>query len=381
MPSRAGTYHFDTIIILLTCALVGAGLVMLYSSSSDTAAELTGDHMYFLKRQLLRVLLGAGLLLVCAATDYHRLRRWAPYLLLASVTLLLVTLIYHRLDGGSAVARWLPLGPVSLQPSDFARFSLIVYLAAYLDRKGGLMTDFRRGFLPPVFIIGLVMTLIVLGPDFSTAALVGVLGLTMLFIGGARLRHVLGLVLAALPVLVAVMLVEPYRRVRIKTFLGLLDSPEAEYQISQSLISLGNGGLIGRGLGNSVEKRLFLPAPHTDFVFAIIGEERGFIGALLLLAAFVWLFQRGIVAARNAPDRFGLFLAVGIGLNIMVYVLVNTGVVTEVLPNTGLPLPLISYGGTHMVFTLISLGILLNISAIAGRRRWGQQLVHAKART
>ena len=381
MRSTGGTYRFDPLIIGLTAALVGAGLVMLYSSSSDTAADLTGDHMFFLKRQLLRVLLGSGLLMVCAFTDYHRLRRWAPYILLVSMALLLITLIYHRLDGGSATARWLPLGPISFQPSDFARLSLIIYLAAYLDRKGDLLGDFRRGFLPPVFIICLVMGLVVLEPDFSTAALIGGLGLTMLFIGRARLQHLLGLVLVALPTMAAVMLAEPYRRVRIKTFLGLLDSPAAEYQISQSLISLGNGGLIGRGLGNSVEKRLFLPAPHTDFVFAIIGEELGFIGSLLLLAAFVWLFQRGIVAARNAPDRFGLFLAVGIGLNFMTYVLVNTGVVTEVLPNTGVPLPLISYGGTHIVFTLISLGILLNISAIASRRRWGQQLVNARTRT
>ncbi|MEE9465500.1 MAG: putative peptidoglycan glycosyltransferase FtsW, partial [Candidatus Neomarinimicrobiota bacterium] len=340
-----------------------------------------GDNMFFLKRQIFRVLLGTGLLVICAVSDYHRLIRWANYFLLGSVLLLVATLADHRLTGDSVVARWLSMGPISIQPSDIARLSMIIFLAAYLDRKGNLMGDFRRGFLPPVFIIGVIMTLIVLEPDFSTAALLGILGLTMLFIGGTPLRYVLGLGLAALPVLSIVMLAEPYRRVRIQTFLGLLDSPKAEYQISQSLISLGNGGLFGRGLGNSVEKRLFLPAPHTDFVFAIIGEELGLIGTLALLAAFLWLFQRAMIAARNAPDSFGLLLAVGIGLNIMTYVLVNTGVVTEVLPNTGVPLPLISYGGTHMVFTLMSIGILLNISAAAGRRRWGQQLVHARTRT
>ena len=177
------------------------------------------------------------------------------------------------------------------------------------------------------------------------------------------------------------MLAEPYRRARIQAYLGLTDSPQQIYQVSQSLISLGNGGWLGRGLGNSIEKRLFLPAPHTDFVYAIIGEELGFIGAILLLAAFFWLFQRGIVIARNAPDRFGLFLALGIVLNIMVYVMVNTGVAVEVLPNTGVPLPLISYGGTHIVFTLMSLGILLNISAATRRRTWGQQLAHARTST
>ena len=150
--------------------------------------------------------------------------------------------------------------------------------------------------------------------------------------------------------------------------------------MSQSLISLGNGGWLGTGLGNSIEKKLFLPAPHTDFVFAIIGEEHGFIGAALLIIAFFWLFQRGVVIARHAQDPFGMFLALGISINLMMYVVINTGVVTEVLPNTGVPLPLISYGGTHMVFTLLSLGILLNISKATQQREWRQQLIHARTR-
>ncbi|UCH09379.1 MAG: FtsW/RodA/SpoVE family cell cycle protein, partial [Fidelibacterota bacterium] len=265
-------------------------------------------------------------------------------------------------------------------PSDAARLALIIYLAAYLDRKGTAVTQFGQGFLPPVVVIGLTMLLIVLEPDFSTAALTGMLGFTLLFLGGARLKHLTTVALVSLPTLGLIMMAEPYRRVRIQTFLGLLESPKAEYQISQSLISLGNGGWLGQGLGNSVEKKLFLPAPHTDFVFAIIGEELGFIGAIVLLLAFFWLFQRGIVIARNAPDRFGMVLALGIVLNITFYVLVNAAVVTEVFPNTGIPLPLISYGGTHIVFTLISLGILLNISASTRRKRWDRQLVHARAR-
>jgi cell division protein FtsW len=229
-------------------------------------------------------------------------------------------------------------------------------------------------------IIALVMLLIVFAPDFSTAALTGFLGMSLLFIGGARLRQIITVSAAAAPLLTFVLLAEPYRRLRVQTFLGLIDSPKAEYQISQSLISLGNGGWLGQGLGNSVEKKLFLPAPHTDFVFAIIGEELGFIGALVLLMLFFWLFQRGMVVARNAADRFGMFLALGIILNLVMYVLVNVAVVTEVLPNTGIPLPLVSYGGSHIVFTLTSLGILLNISASTRRRRWERRLIHAKAR-
>lgn len=381
MRSAAATQRFDTWTLLLTFCLAGVGVVMLYSSSADIAAEVTGDHMFFLKRQLVRVLLGAALLFACSRLDYHRLKGLANWLLLGSLVLLVITLLIHHAAGREGVARWLLLGPVSAQPSDFARLSLVVYLAAYMDRKGAHLTHLGHGFLPPVVVIGCTMLLIVLGPDFSTAALTGLLGIAMLFLGGVRVKHLAGLTAISLPLLGMVMMAEPYRRVRIQTFLGLVDSPAAEYQISQSLISLGNGGWLGQGLGNSVEKKLFLPAPHTDFVFAIVGEELGFVGTILLLAAFFWLFQRGIVIARNAPDRFGMFLALGIVLNLMTYVLVNAAVVTEVLPNTGIPLPLISYGGTHMVFTLISLGILLNISSASRRRRWDRRLVYARARS
>lgn len=380
MPSTATSQRYDTWSLLLTFGLVGIGLVMLYSSSGDTAAEITGDHMYFLKRQFVRVLIGAAFLFLCLRLDYHYLKRVANGLLVTTLILLLLTLLVHYATGQNGAARWLSIGPLSIQPSDAARLALIIYLAAYLDRKGTAVTQFGQGFLPPVVVIGLTMLLIVLEPDFSTAALTGMLGFTLLFLGGARLKHLTTVALVSLPTLGLIMMAEPYRRVRIQTFLGLLESPKAEYQISQSLISLGNGGWLGQGLGNSVEKKLFLPAPHTDFVFAIIGEELGFIGAIVLLLAFFWLFQRGIVIARNAPDRFGMVLALGIVLNITFYVLVNAAVVTEVIPNTGIPLPLISYGGTHIVFTLISLGILLNISASTRRKRWDRQLVHARAR-
>ena len=381
MRSAATTQRYDTLTLLLTFGLVGVGIVMLYSSSADTAVDHTGDHMFFLKRQVVRVLLGAALFFMCSRLDYHRLKGFASWLLVGSLILLVITPVIHHSTGGEGAGRWLPLGPISIQPSDIARLSLIIYLAAYIDRKGAHITHLGRGFLPPVLVIGCTMLLIILEPDFSTAILVGLIGLTMLFLGGARAKHLAGLSAISLPLLTLIMMIEPYRRVRIQTFLGLIDSPQAEYQISQSLISLGNGGWLGQGLGNSVEKKLFLPAPHTDFVFAIVGEELGFVGAILLLIAFLWLFQRGIVIARNAPDRFGMFLALGIVFNLMTYVLVNSAVVTEVLPNTGIPLPLISYGGTHMVFTLISLGILLNISSATRRRRWDRKLVHARARS
>jgi len=348
---------------MLTISLVGLGIVMLYSSSTDIAYELTGDHMYYLKRQLLRLLLGVILFTVCTFFDYRKLKDLANALLLGSIILLVLALVIHKATGTTGAARWLYLGSVSIQPSDLARIALVIYLAAYLDRKAKLMADFTKGLLPALLIIGVVMGLIVLAPDYSTAALTGFLGIGLLFMGGARLKHLLLLGLVTLPLALIVLMAAPYRRMRIMTYLGLSESSAADYQISQSLISLGNGGFLGQGLGNSVEKKLFLPAPHTDFVFAIIGEEFGFIGALLLIGAFFFLFQRGIAIARNAPDRFGIFLGLGLSLNLITYVLVNTAVVTEMIPNTGVPLPLISYGGTHLVFTLAAIGIILNISS------------------
>jgi cell division protein FtsW len=366
--------------LLLSCSLLSVGIVMLYSSSGDLAVELTGDHMYFFKRQLARILVGLIGLAALWKLDYHHLSRLAPWLMIGSLILLGITLIVGSQDSSTTVARWLRLGSLSIQPSDIARISLIAYLAAYLDRKGGLIEEFRQGLLPPILVIGLTMALIVLQPDFSTAVLVGIMGTTLLFLGGARLRHLLVVSAASLPLMSFVMVAEPYRLERLKTYLGIGNSPDAGYQISQSLISLGNGGWIGQGLGNSIEKKLLLPAPHTDFVFAIIGEELGFIGAIILLVGFFWLFQRGIVIARKAPDRFGLFLALGIVLNLIIYVLVNVAVVTEVFPNTGIPLPLISYGGTHIVFTLVSIGVLLNISTSSHRRRWEERLSRVHVR-
>ncbi len=361
-------------------AILGIGIVMLYSSSADTAREITGDHTYFLKRQLVRVVLGTILLVACSFIDYRILKRFAKLAVAGTILSLMAALVIHEVRGASGVARWLPLGPISVQPSDFARLGMIIYLAAYLDKKGERIQDLMSGFVPPILIIGLIMVLIVLAPDFSTAALTGLLAFTMLFIGGARIKHLAALGAIAAPMLLVVLLWEKYRRIRVLTFLGLIDSPAASYQNSQSLISLGNGGFFGVGLGNSIEKRLFLPASHTDFVFAIIGEEWGFMGAVLLLAGFSYLAWRGIVIARNASDRFGMFLALGIVLNITIYVLVNTAVVTEMIPNTGVPLPLISYGGSHVVFTLTSLGILLNISKSHRREGWNTRLVHAQGR-
>jgi cell division protein FtsW len=250
--------QFDRQTLMLTISLIGLGIVMLYSSSTDIAYELTGDHMYYLKRQLFRLLMGVTLFMVCTFFDYRKLKDLANALLIGSIILLVLTLVIHKATGTTGVARWLYVGSVSIQPSDLARFALVIYLAAYLDRKAKLMADFTKGLLPALLIIGIVMGLIVLAPDYSTAALTGFLGIGLLFMGGARLKHLLLLGLVTLPLAIVVLMAAPYRRMRILTYLGLSESSAADYQISQSLISLGNGGFLGQGLGNSVEKKLFL---------------------------------------------------------------------------------------------------------------------------
>ena len=207
------------------------------------------------------------------------------------------------------------------------------------------------------------MVLIVIQPDFSTAAIIGLIGFMILFIGGARISHLMATGTASLLVLTPIMLMKPYRLQRILTyFYGESAGVEESYQIKQSLISLGNGGFIGLGLGNSLGKNLFLPTPHTDFIFAIIGEELGLVGTVLILSIFLFIFQRGIKIAKESMDTFGILLAIGISFNFVLYGFINAAVVTGVVPTTGLSMPLISYGGSGLVINLVSIGILLNIS-------------------
>jgi cell division protein FtsW len=232
-----------------------------------------------------------------------------------------------------------------------------------VDHYRDQIKNFYNGFAPPISIIAVVIVLIVIQPDFSTAAMIGLIGFMILFIGGARISHLLATGATSLLVLTPIMLMKPYRLQRILTyFYGESAGVEESYQIKQSLISLGNGGFIGLGLGNSLGKNLFLPTPHTDFIFAIIGEELGLLGTVFILTIFLFIFQRGIKIAKESMDTFGILLAIGISFNFILYGFTNAAVVTGVVPTTGLSMPLISYGGSGLVINLISIGILLNIS-------------------
>ncbi|MFQ6612088.1 MAG: putative lipid II flippase FtsW [Fidelibacterota bacterium] len=378
------TKKYDQVLIVLIILLCVIGTVMLYSSSSSLSLDETGGTTatLFLRSHLKRLFIGIIAMFFFLALDYRRLKTIAPYLLIGSLVLLLITKIYFLIHGSSAPARWLDLGIVSIQTSDLARFSLIIYLAYYLDKKREKIKDFYSGFFPPMMILGLMLTLIIIQPDFSTAAVIGMVGFMMLFLGGAKLSQILSAGVISIMVLIPVMLMRSYRLQRViywlGSFLGYQHAAPANvgYQAQQSLISLGNGGFIGLGLGNSMEKNLFLPTPHTDFIFAIIGEELGLIGALVVLTIFLVIFQRCIRIAKETTDPFGVFLAMGFAFSLILYAFINIAVVTGVVPTTGLPLPLISYGGSGLVINLASLGILLNISqsrrSVTPARNWNQ---------
>jgi len=355
----------DFKLLVPVVCLVALGLVMVFSSSASLAAHRYNSEYFFLKRHFVRVLIGAALLVVVARTDYHVLQRLAPWALGGTVLLLGALLAL-----GSAVRganRWLSLATVTIQPTEIARVACVVYLAKLLDRKGERMASFREGVLPACMVLGLMAFLILLQPNLgSTIALLST-GFVMLHLSGARRSHLALLVLGG--VLVAVLAVSHngYMMERVQGWLsqwghGRSDSLGKNWQVSQSILALGSGGVLGAGPGHGLQKVFFLPDPHTDFIFAVIGEELGLLGTAGVLAAFSVLFLRGLKVAAGAPDRFGYLLAAGLTVNLSVYVAMNIAVVTGVIPTTGLPLPFVSYGGSALVVNLGVIGVLLNIA-------------------
>jgi cell division protein FtsW len=353
-------HSIDKVLLLVVLALMTFGIVMVYSASSVIAEQKFGSSTHFLMQQLLRVVLGFVILVFAAKFDYHRYRGKTMLMMLAAFVLLVVVL---GVGGIKGTTRWLGVGGFGIQPSEIAKLALIFYVAAYLDKKGERIRDFQNGVLPPLIIAGVFCAMIVLQPNFSTASAVMSIVLIMMFIGGMKLKHLFGLAASVVPIAAVVVLTSPYRMERLKTFLDpTADVQGSGYQIRQSLISFGNGGLFGVGVGQGKQKLLFLPEPFTDFIYSIVGEELGFIGAVFVIALFVIFLMRAIKIARTAPDLYGFYLAVGIIASIVLYALVNAGVATGLLPTTGLPMPFISYGGTSLLFTCFAVGVLLNIS-------------------
>ena len=348
--------------VVLLCII---GTIMLFSASNSISLDQSqrATATIYLQAHLKRLLIGVFVMFSVMMIDYRNLKSISKYLLIGSIVLLLATKISYWIQGNNSPARWLYIGGVSIQTSDIARLSVIIFLATYIDHYRDRIKDFYNGFAIPIGVLAITMGLIVIQPDFSTAAMLGLIGFMMLFIGGAKISHLMATGAASLMVLTPIMLMKPYRLQRVLTFFyGESAGVQESYQIKQSLISLGNGGFLGLGLGNSLGKNLFLPTPHTDFIFAIIGEELGLLGTVFILSTFVFIFQRGIKIAKESTDTFGILLAIGISFNFILYGFINAAVVTAVVPTTGLPMPFISYGGSGLLINLAGMGILLNIS-------------------
>lgn len=359
--------RLDLSLLLPAVALTALGLVMVYSSSAFLGAERYQSEYFFLGRHAFRIVIGLTVLILAARTDYHIAMRLAPWALGGSMILLVVLLALGG-EGVRGSNRWLSLATVNIQPTELARIACVAYLARLLDRKGERMASFRDGVLPACMVLGVLSILILLQPNLgSTIALIAT-GFVMLHLSGARLRH-LGL-LALLGIVAAWIQVlrHPYMMDRVEAWRGLwgsgsVDALGKNWQLSQSIIALGSGGIVGTGPGHGLQKVFFLPDPHTDFIFAVIGEELGLIGTSVVLVAYLVLFLRGLKVAGMAPDRFGFLLAAGLTVNLSVYVAMNIAVVTGVIPTTGLPLPFLSYGGSALVVNLGVIGVLLNIAS------------------
>ena len=348
--------------VVLLCII---GTIMLFSASNSISLDQSqrATATIFLQAHLKRLLIGVFVMFSVMMIDYRNLKSISKYLLIGSIVLLFATKISYWIQGNNSPARWLYIGGFSIQTSDIARLSVIIFLATYIDHHRDRLKDFYNGFAIPIGVLAITMGLIVIQPDFSTAAMLGLIGFMMLFIGGARISHLMATGAVSMMVLTPIMLMKPYRLQRVLTFFyGESAGIQESYQIKQSLISLGNGGFLGLGLGNSLGKNLFLPTPHTDFIFAIIGEELGLLGTVFILSTFFFIFQRGIKIAKESTDTFGILLAVGISFNFILYGFINAAVVTAVVPTTGLPMPFISYGGSGLLINLAGMGILLNIS-------------------
>ena len=352
----------DRTLFLTMVGLVSFGLVMLYSASAVVAHEAHQSSHFFFVKQALWAGVGLAFAALLMRMDYRRLRRPAfVYGLLAlSVGLLIAVLFAPPLKNAH---RWFRLGVISFQPSELAKFGLVLALAHQLTRREERLSELLAGLLPSLLITGFLAFLVLIEPDFGTAICLTAIGSCLFFVAGAPFRYLVGLAATAAPVAYLLIVRVDYRRERLLAFLDPWEDPLGKgFQAIQSLLAVGTGGLAGRGFMQSRQKLFYLPEPHTDFIFAVIGEELGLLGALAVLAGFLLILWRGVVIARAAPDRFGTLLAAGLTAMIVVQALINISVVLALLPTTGIPLPFISAGGTSVFFSLAAVGLLLAIS-------------------
>jgi cell division protein FtsW len=352
----------DAVLTGTLVALVAGGVVMVYSASAVFAHARYEDPAHFLVRQAVFAIAGLLVMVAMARIDYHRLRPLTYPILFGAVGLLAATALGVGHSAGGA-ARWINLGPINIQPAELVKVALICWLAYSLSKKAERIRSFSVGFLPHVLVSGLVCLLCLAQPDFGSAVMIGLVTFVLLFTAGARLGYILGAALLAAPVVYFLVAGSEYRMRRITAFLDPFQHRYAAgYQIAESLMSFGSGGMTGVGIGDSRQKLFFLPEAHTDFISAIIGEELGFVGFCVLVSGFLILIYRGLRAGLHAADDYGTYLAVGITLFVGMQAFTNLAVAVGLLPTKGLVLPFISYGGSSLLANCAAMGIVLNVS-------------------
>lgn len=361
----------DRALLLAVGALTAFGLVMVFSASEVQGWLWFHNAAYYFERQLMWLALGVILLFAGANLDYHRLRPLAWPLGVVTVALMVLVLLPHFGVEVNGARRWLRLGPLQMQPAELAKIAAIVFMALWLERHRDRLSSLENGVVPFLALLGFTILLVILERDLGTTLIVAGILLAQFLVAGGRKRHVLLLALIMALCVYLFILMEPYRLHRILAFVDPWSDPlNTGFQAIQSVVALGSGGFAGLGLGHSIQKYQWLPFAHTDFIFAIVGEETGLLGTSAVLGLFGLFAYRGYRVALKAPDAFGSLLACGVTTWIALQALINIAAVTVTLPTTGIPLPFISYGGSSLAITLLAVGILMNVSTQSEKVGW-----------
>ncbi|MEI7708659.1 MAG: putative peptidoglycan glycosyltransferase FtsW [Chlorobium sp.] len=360
LPSR-GEGIAGKLLMLIVSILICIGVVIVYSSGAGWAETKYSSSEYFLWRQLTFSVLGIITILLVAQMDYHIFWKTSKIILLASIILLTSLLALKAVGKISGAARWIGVGPLKFQVSDFAKYAIIFHFSRLISEKQSFIRDLNNSYYPLLTILMTVVTLVALEPNFSTASLIALIGFMMMFVGGVNIKHLLSTFSLLIPVAVVFAIAAPYRVARLLSFTSK-DEKVISYQVVQALIGLGNGGMFGLGIGASKQRELYLPLSYNDFVFVVIGEEYGFVGGVALIALFTGFFVCGMIIAKHAPDNFGKYVACGITMAITLFAYINIAVACHLIPTTGVALPFISYGGTALLLNSLGVGILMSIS-------------------
>jgi cell division protein FtsW len=366
MPKQTKTHPIlsEKMLLIPVLLLCGIGIVMVYSASNAIAMADYGNAFYFLKKQAIFFLLGLGVLFIMATLPYKIYSTVAYIILIIAILLLAAVLIPSLTVKAGGANRWLNIGVLTFQPSEFVKLALILFLAYSLSKKQKKIQEFSVGFFPHVLIFALLACLIYLQPDFGTIVILGIITWGMMFVAGVRVFHLLSPLPFLLPFLYFAVYKVEYRKERIMAFLNpWADSYNSGYQLTHSLKAFGSGGIFGKGIGMGMQKMHYLPEPHTDFIFSIIGEELGLIAVLFIFLLYFLVISTGIRIASKSNTNFGAITATGITIYLAIQVIINTGVALGALPTKGLTLPFISYGGTSLLINMAAIGILMNIGA------------------